>query len=287
MRTNQPGFNVVPFAKPRRVIVGYLDAASRKHLVHGLVEMDVTVPRRMIREHRSRTGEALSFTAFVVACVAKAVDADRSVHAYRLGRGRLVVFDDVDVCALVERGAGAERIAAPYVFRAADTRTYRAIHEELRSVQAGEVPSFRQMEAGGRLPRFMGRWFWRALGSRPHLWKRLSGTVGVTAVGMFGEGGGWGIPISAYTLNVTVGGIAAKPGIGPGGGIEAREYLCLTISVDHDVVDGAPAARFTQRLKELIEGGYGLAEASSGGAGQGMPRGPARSLARAPEEVGA
>jgi pyruvate/2-oxoglutarate dehydrogenase complex dihydrolipoamide acyltransferase (E2) component len=32
----------------------------------------------------------------------------------------------------------------------------------------------------------------------------------------------------------------------------------MTISVDHDIIDGAPLARFTQRLKELIESGYGL-----------------------------
>jgi 2-oxoacid dehydrogenases acyltransferase (catalytic domain) len=30
------------------------------------------------------------------------------------------------------------------------------------------------------------------------------------------------------------------------------------ISFDHDIIDGAPAARFTERLKELIESGYGL-----------------------------
>jgi pyruvate/2-oxoglutarate dehydrogenase complex dihydrolipoamide acyltransferase (E2) component len=29
---------------------------------------------------------------------------------------------------------------------------------------------------------------------------------------------------------------------------------------DHDVIDGAPAARFTHRLMELIESGYGLDE---------------------------
>jgi hypothetical protein len=33
--------------------------------------------------------------------------------------------------------------------------------------------------------------------------------------------------------------------------------------VDHDIVDGAPAARFAQRLNELIEGGYGLEEFSA------------------------
>jgi hypothetical protein len=35
-------------------------------------------------------------------------------------------------------------------------------------------------------------------------------------------------------------------------------HLSLTISFNHEMIDGAPAARFTQRLKELIESGYGL-----------------------------
>ena len=32
----------------------------------------------------------------------------------------------------------------------------------------------------------------------------------------------------------------------------------LTVAFDHDVVDGAPAARFLNRLVEMIESGYGL-----------------------------
>jgi len=63
--------------------------------------------------------------------------------------------------------------------------------------------------------------------------------------------------MSNFTLTVTLGGIAEKPGV-VDGRIEIREYLCMTISVDHDIIDSAPAARFTQRLKELIESGYGL-----------------------------
>jgi pyruvate/2-oxoglutarate dehydrogenase complex dihydrolipoamide acyltransferase (E2) component len=39
-----------------------------------------------------------------------------------------------------------------------------------------------------------------------------------------------------------------------------REYLSVTVTFDHDIVDGAPAARFTQRLTDLIERGYGLVE---------------------------
>jgi pyruvate/2-oxoglutarate dehydrogenase complex dihydrolipoamide acyltransferase (E2) component len=40
--------------------------------------------------------------------------------------------------------------------------------------------------------------------------------------------------------------------------IEVRDMLGLTLSFVHDLVDGAPAARFTQRFKALIESGYGL-----------------------------
>lgn len=58
---------------------------------------------------------------------------------------------------------------------------------------------------------------------------------------------------------MTVGGIGEKPGIVQGQ-ITMREYLNLTISVDHDVVDGAPAVRFASRLRDLIESSYGLGE---------------------------
>jgi pyruvate/2-oxoglutarate dehydrogenase complex dihydrolipoamide acyltransferase (E2) component len=44
------------------------------------------------------------------------------------------------------------------------------------------------------------------------------------------------------------------------GRIEPREILNLTVVFDHHVIDGAPAARFTRRLVELIESGHGLVE---------------------------
>jgi hypothetical protein len=64
-------------------------------------------------------------------------------------------------------------------------------------------------------------------------------------------GGGWGIPIAPPTLMITVGGIATKPRY-LDGILEPRE-LDITVSVDHGIVDGAAAARFTRRLAELLE----------------------------------
>lgn len=89
-----------------------------------------------------------------------------------------------------------------------------------------------------------------------------TGTVVVTAVGMFGKGNsGWGIATTPVSLSLLVGSIAWKPAVVEGR-IEPREMLNLTVMFDHDVVDGAPATRFTRRLVGLIEGGYGLVEKS-------------------------
>ena len=87
----------------------------------------------------------------------------------------------------------------------------------------------------------------------------MMGTVAVTSVGMFGKGGGWGFSLPWNTLTVTLGGIAEKPGFVEGK-VEARQYLDMTLSFDHDIVDGAPIARFINTFREMIESGQGLEE---------------------------
>lgn len=80
----------------------------------------------------------------------------------------------------------------------------------------------------------------------------------MTSVGMFGGNhSGWGISATPQPLGLVVGGIAWKPAVVEGR-IEPREMLCLTVTFDHDIVDGAPATRFVRRLVELIESGYGI-----------------------------
>jgi pyruvate/2-oxoglutarate dehydrogenase complex dihydrolipoamide acyltransferase (E2) component len=96
--------------------------------------------------------------------------------------------------------------------------------------------------------------------SDPTIVTAMGGTVSITAIGMFGEGhSGWGIYPATEVLGLVVGSIAWKPAV-VAGRIEPREILHLTVMFDHDVIDGAPAARFTRRLVELIESGDGLDE---------------------------
>ena len=229
-------------------------------MIHGLVEVDVTTARAALQDYQAKTGESLSFTAFLTACMAKAVDEDKAAQAMRKGRKRLVIFDDVDVWMPMELGSGRQKRLTAHIVRAANRKSFRAIHDEIRAAQAanlkhvGKAPLALPVALAGPYMWLL----WRIGRAFPRFQKRDTGTVGLTAVGMFAEGAGWGIPPPIPTsIMLTVGGIGRKQEIVDGRGV-TREYVSLTISVDHDVVDGAPAARFTRRLKELIESSYGL-----------------------------
>ncbi len=253
------GFTIEPFPPNRQVVIDMLDAASRKHMIHGLIEVDVTRLRQCLREIEEKTGESMSFTGFILYCCAQAIDVDKHLHAYRDWRNRLILFDEVDVATPVERLVEGRHQVVPTVIRAANRKSIHEIHQEIRQAQSRKVEETANAWIQV-IPVFIRRLLFRLFDRSPHLMKKIGGTVLVTSVGMFGRGAGWGIPLTAYTLSITVGGIVFRPSV-CNAQIENKEHLCLTVSFDHDLVDGAPAARFIQRFKELVESGSGLQDA--------------------------
>jgi len=264
MKQQHADYQVVPYPKIRRWMAAMFRSVQHKPMIHGLIEVDVTGARAHLREHKATTGEALSFTAFLTACLAKAVDEHKAVQAIRFGSKRLILFDEVDVYLPIEHDMAGQKQVIPYVIRAANHKTVREIHHEIRAAQVQDVT--KDLLRVQSLPTLLFQpylWLltWRGR-THPRLWKKNVGTVGITAVGMFENGAGWGIPIAPpTTLMMTVGGIGEKPGV-VNGHIAIRDYLSLTLSFDHNMIDGAPAARFTERLKELIESGYGLPDST-------------------------
>jgi pyruvate/2-oxoglutarate dehydrogenase complex dihydrolipoamide acyltransferase (E2) component len=269
MSGQRGGYTLKPFPLSRRLVIDTVRLGRSRPHIHGLIEVDVTEARRRLHDYAARTGEKLSFTAFILVCLGRAVDQDRRVHAYQDWLGRLVLFDEVDVTTLIEIDWQGEKFALAHVIRATNRRTVPDITGEIRAIQArpghsiGSKRRQRVMAAFLLLPGIIRRTIYRAFLSSPHWFRRLAGTVTVTAVGMFGKGGGWGLNPSIFNLALTLGGIAEKPGI-LDGAIVPREYLSVTISFNHDVIDGAPAARFASRFKELVESSYGLEDLETG-----------------------
>jgi pyruvate/2-oxoglutarate dehydrogenase complex dihydrolipoamide acyltransferase (E2) component len=261
MKQQHADYQLAPYPKIRRWLALTYRSVQHKPMIHGLLEVDVTRARAYLREHKAKTGESLSFTAFLMTCLAKAVEEHKAVQAMRKGKKQLILFEDVDVMTFIEREMNGQEQTIPYTVRGANRKTVREIHQEIRAAQVQDMAkALEGFKALLFLPILLSRFLIWMLGRYPQVLKKYWGTVTMTAVGMFGKGAGWGIPITG-TLMMTVGGISEKPGV-VDGQIVIRDYLSLTISFDHDIIDGAPAARFTQRLKDLIESGYGLPDST-------------------------
>jgi pyruvate/2-oxoglutarate dehydrogenase complex dihydrolipoamide acyltransferase (E2) component len=259
-------YQIIDFPAERRAMPAFLELKSGRHVMYALLDVDVTVSRRFIEDYKAKTGEQLSFTGYMAFCLARAVDENKTVQAYKKGSKQLIVFDDVDVGIMIERKQGETPVLTGYVIRAANHKTVWETHQEIRSAQSEPVPPNNGMPAWFRsallLPWPLSALFkvlFRMIMLRnPTIVTSMGGTVGISSVGMFGKDhAGWGIASGSHVLDLIVGGTARRLAEVKER-IESREMLSLTIIFDHDVIDGAPAARFTRRLVELIESGYGL-----------------------------
>jgi pyruvate/2-oxoglutarate dehydrogenase complex dihydrolipoamide acyltransferase (E2) component len=257
------------FPSFRNPTIDTLNWGRRRHHIPILVEIDVTEARSAIHALKVKTGQGMSFTGWIVKCLAQAVSEHKYVHALRNGQRQLVIFDDVDVSIIIERAVAGEKLPMPYIIRKANEKTLAQIHAEIRAAQVAPVGASTVQLGSSQtawltqifmlLPQFLRDiCFWQPLFRDPFRIKRMMGTVSVTAVGMFGGGGlSWGIPIGIHPLLVAVGGIAKRPSV-IGDCIAIREYVGMTVMFDHDVTDGAPVARFIKRLQELMTSQYGL-----------------------------
>lgn len=252
------GHRVEPFTSSRRLVAASTAVGRDRNTIHTLTEVDISRARHRIREHREQTGERLSLTAYIVACLARALAEQPELNAFRRGR-KLIVLDDITINTLVERElAGGERVPEPWPVKAAQSKSYREIHEEIRAAQSHESDRLGTLSGSPWylrfLPETLARWFVRWATRSTAMAKRY-GVVGVTAVGMFGSGASWAIPLTAATVTVTVGSIIRRPVLDDEGWLRDPEHLCLTVSFNHDIVDGAPAARFMARFAAILGSG--------------------------------
>jgi pyruvate/2-oxoglutarate dehydrogenase complex dihydrolipoamide acyltransferase (E2) component len=219
----------------------------------GLFHVDITAARQML----AATDPPLSFTAYVVACVGRAAANHPEVHAYRDWCGRLVEHRHVDVQVLIEVATGQGPFGLVHVVRDADIRSVAEISAEIRAVKArpASTGNGRMLDTLaptlGRVPGLYRMMY--AVMSRSHRLHDAIGTVQVTALGMFADGGGFAIaPATLASLAIVVGGISTRL-VDVGGHIATIDLLDLSVSIDHNVVDGAPATRFAADLRRIMQ----------------------------------
>ena len=244
---SKKGYSSRPLSFNRKMVIASV-ANNRKNAIHCVTEIDISIAREKIRIHTEQTGTRLSLTGYIVKCLAETLTDYPELNAFRR-RNRIIQLEDITISVLVEREIGGEKVPEPLAIHSADKKSLEQVTGEIREAQrhsGNQVGNLNNTSWIRFIPGFLLKSFVRVADRNIKMAKRY-GKVAVTAVGMHSDSPLWFIPHGTATVMLTVGSILKKDG---------REFLCVTASFDHELIDGAPATRMMNSFMQVMQNGY-------------------------------
>jgi pyruvate dehydrogenase E2 component (dihydrolipoamide acetyltransferase) len=220
--------SVIPYHRMKK-ISGETVAKSRSTAPHVTIvmEVDMTEASDMLKRLRPEVQDMyntkLTFTDILIKASAKALESSPLCNAALVGdQIQLYANKNIGVATATEDG-----LLVP-VIRNADTKTLGQISVELKSLAE------------------------RCRTGKQTMDDISDGTFTITNLGAFGVDVFDPIIVPPQSCILGVCRIAEKP-VAVHGEVKIRPMMNLCLSFDHRVMDGVPAARFLQRLKDLLE----------------------------------
>ncbi|MDH5754296.1 MAG: 2-oxo acid dehydrogenase subunit E2 [Candidatus Bathyarchaeota archaeon] len=197
---------------------------SFKTAPHSTIMMEVDVSKATELHEKLE----VSYTAILVKAVAKALTEHPIINSTLEGN-QIKIFEDVNVGVAVATEYG---LVVPII--------HNADRKSLKEIDA-TIKELTEKARQGKLTR-----------------EDLSGgTFTITNLGMYGVEFFTPIINPPEAAILGVGKIVEKPVV-ISGKIETKPFMTLSLSYDHRIVDGAPAAEFLRKIKEKIEETLGL-----------------------------
>lgn len=201
-------------------------------------------------------GQRITVTALLLKAIAIAQRDHPDTRTGWTPGGRLATFRDIVAGFTVERFIGSQ----PAVFFGAidnpDTKPVSQIAEELKGYAEADMKDMEHLDVQNRFNNMP--WLFRKFilwAGREYPWVRLKymgATFGLSTLGKFGVK--CLVPPCVTTSTFGVGEVEERAVV-KNGQIVIRKMVTLALNFDHRVIDGAPAARFMQDVRRLMEGG--------------------------------
>ncbi|HET9960103.1 MAG TPA: 2-oxo acid dehydrogenase subunit E2 [Polyangiaceae bacterium] len=257
-----PGYRQVPWPPIRDLVVDFVAAGRAVPSVYGFIEIDVTDVKLKLATLAQRD-RRISFTAYLTFCLGRALEKHPMIHGLRQGK-HIVCFDDVDVNTLLEKQKpDGSLIPVMYIVRSANRKSLTDINRELRAAVQRDLLDDPGVKRRARLLSFPA-WVRRGLLAwarrNPFSMKRHWGTVGLSNLGSaVSSRFAVGTSFTIVTLSVIAGSIYTKV-MWIDEKATPRQVLGVTLLFDHNLLDGGPAARFTEEFARTLELATGLDE---------------------------
>ena len=218
--------NAVPTSQTRRTIAARMSESCRTTapvtLTTRVDATNLVGLRKQFKSVNTDSREVPSYSDFLVKLTALALRDYPMLHA-RLQDGHVIPSDEAHIGIAVDTEAG---LLVPVIHRAASLGITEIASVSRQLIQRGRDGQLRTTEMQG-------------------------GTFTITNLGAFG------IEMFTPIINLPecailgVGTIERRP-VMEGDKVIGRDQMCLSLTFDHRIVDGAPAARFLQHLARLI-----------------------------------
>lgn len=259
-------YTISRFPDSRIASIDICAVGKQKHHVTGLIELDVTDSRKKIREYNKTHLNKISFNAWMISVIGHTIKKHETISSYLIGRNKQIIFNDVNISVVVEKNINGTKVPIPLVIEKANEASIDLITKQIEEARTAELTEneivlHRKTKQSEKLyyslPKFLRRFFWRYLLKHPKLAFKKMGNVAFTSLGASGKVNGWFIPISVHPVCFGVSSITKAASV-VDNKIEIREILKMSVLIDHDVIDGAPMARFMSDLTQNIETGLNI-----------------------------
>lgn len=246
-------YKVQQWPSYRNDINDFINLSKDRNPTYGLFEIDITNTMAALENEKLQAGESSSLMSYLLWCIGQATKKHPEVQAIKKNN-KLIIFEDVDISMMIEKTTEEEnKMPVPYVFRGVQNKSYKEIRKELNEAKQKDFKELSKRRKKSKLykmmPAFIRLFILKKILSDPFRAKNALGTIALTSLGKFVKNRRfWPIPISPYACSIASGSIYTKESEG----IE-KKFLCLTIIVDHNIIDGGPAARFSQTLIDYLE----------------------------------
>lgn len=245
----------------RKLSIYGFDAVNNGHNIFALLEFDITELRNYLRKLRTDK-KGCSMFVFLVKAISiclKEYPAFNSMINSRV----ISEFEDVDVSIPIEIEKDGKLQNKQFLIKNASGKSVVEIDKEIEEAkktideQTGYILSPIVQKIMDIVPRKIAVGIIKNIIRNHKKVYELSGSVFITSVSMFSSIPGFIVPYiggpKACSFAI---GSTSKKAIVIANAIEIREIINITAVFNHDIIDGAPAARFLNRLRRIVEKEY-------------------------------
>ena len=185
------------------------------------LEMDVTEAQRLRREHSANPGATISLAHVLIKACGEALRRNPKLNSILAG-GNIHYYDEVNVGVAVSLDEG---LIVPVVRGVESMDIARLATETTELAERSRTGALRSSDLAG----------------------------GTFTVSVLGSVDGFTPILNAGQSAILGAGRSAEKPVVRRGEVVVREMMTVSLTVDHQVIDGAVAAAFLRRLQQLVE----------------------------------